>query len=275
MIRKVEEARAAGLQITADMYTYTAGATGLDASMPPWVQEGGLEAWRKRLQDPAIRKRVKQEMQTPNDKWDNLFLATGSPDKVLLIGFKSEKLKPLTGKTLGEVARMRHTTPEDAAMDLVIEDDSRVSTVYFLMSEENVRRQIVLPWVSFGSDEDTRGIDGVFLKSSAHPRAYGNFARVYARYVRDEKLVPLAEAVRRMTSLPASNLGIAQRGLLKKGNFADVVVFDPQTIQDYATFDKPMQYATGVSEVLVNGVAVIRDGEHTGAKPGRVVRRER
>lgn len=275
VIRKVEEARAAGLQITADMYTYTAGATGLDASMPPWVQEGGLEAWRKRLQDPAIRKRVKQEMQTPNDKWDNLFLATGSPDKVLLIGFKSEKLKPLTGKTLGEVARMRHTTPEDAAMDLVIEDDSRVSTVYFLMSEENVRRQIVLPWVSFGSDEDTRGIDGVFLKSSAHPRAYGNFARVYARYVRDEKLVPLAEAVRRMTSLPASNLGIAQRGLLKKGNFADVVVFDPQTIQDHATFDKPMQYATGVSGVWVNGVAVIRDGEHTGAKPGRVVRRER
>ena len=275
VIRKVEEARAAGLQITSDMYTYTAGATGLDASMPPWVQEGGLEAWRKRLQDPAIRKRVKQEMQTPNDKWDNLFLATGSPDKVLLIGFKSEKLKPLTGKTLGEVARMRHTTPEDAAMDLVIEDDSRVSTVYFLMSEENVRRQIVLPWVSFGSDEDTRGIDGVFLKSSAHPRAYGNFARVYARYVRDEKLVPLAEAVRRMTSLPASNLGIAQRGLLKKGNFADVVVFDPQTIQDHATFDKPMQYATGVSGVWVNGVAVIRDGEHTGAKPGRVVRRER
>jgi N-acyl-D-aspartate/D-glutamate deacylase len=275
VIRKVEEARAAGLQITADMYTYTAGATGLDASMPPWVQEGGLEAWRTRLQDPAIRKRVKQEMQTPNDKWDNLFLATGSPDKVVLIGFKSEKLKPLTGKTLGEVGRMRHATPEDAAMDLVIEDDSRVGAVYFLMSEENVRRQIVLPWVSFGSDEDTRGIDGVFLKSSAHPRAYGNFARVYARYVRDEKLVPLAEAVRRMTSLPASNLGIAQRGLLKKGNFADVVVFDPQTIQDHATFDKPMQYTTGVSGVWVNGVAVIRDGEHTGAKPGRVVRRER
>jgi N-acyl-D-amino-acid deacylase len=275
VIRKVEEARAAGLQITADMYTYTAGATGLDASMPPWVQEGGLEAWRTRLQDPAIRKRVKQEMQTPNDKWDNLFLATGSPDKVVLIGFKSEKLKPLTGKTLGEVGRMRHATPEDAAMDLVIEDDSRVGAVYFLMSEENVWRQIVLPWVSFGSDEDTRGIDGVFLKSSAHPRAYGNFARVYARYVRDEKLVPLAEAVRRMTSLPASNLGIAQRGLLKKGNFADVVVFDPQTIQDHATFDKPMQYTTGVSGVWVNGVAVIRDGEHTGAKPGRVVRRER
>ena len=275
VIRKVEEARAAGLQITADMYTYTAGATGLDASMPPWVQEGGLEAWRTRLQDPAIRKRVKQEMQTPNDKWDNLFLATGSPDKVVLIGFKSEKLKPLTGKTLGEVGRMRHATPEDAAMDLVIEDDSRVGAVYFLMSEENVRRQIVLPWVSFGSDEDTRGIDGVFLKSSAHPRAYGNFARVYARYVRDEKLVPLAEAVRRMTFLPASNLGIAQRGLLKKGNFADVVVFDPQTIQDHATFDKPMQYTTGVSGVWVNGVAVIRDGEHTGAKPGRVVRRER
>ncbi len=275
VLRKVEEARAAGLHITADMYTYTAGATGLDASMPPWVQEGGLQAWRKRLQDPAIRKRVKQDMQAPSPTWDNLYIATGSPDKVLLIGFKSEKLKPLTGKTLGEVARLRHTSPEEAAMDLVIEDDSRVGTVYFLMSEDNVRRQIVLPWVSFGSDEDTRGIDGVFLKSSAHPRAYGNFARVYARYVRDEKLLPVEEAVRKMTSLPASNLGIARRGMLKERYFADVVVFDPQAIQDHATFEKPMQYATGVSEVWVNGVAVIRDGEHTGAKPGRVVKRER
>lgn len=275
IIRKIEAARAEGLKITADMYTYTAGATGLDAAMPPWVQEGGLEAWRKRLQDPAIRARVRKEMDDPRGSWDNLYLATGSPDKVLLIGFKNEKLKPLTGKTLGDVARMRHTSPEDAAMDLVIEDDSRVGTIYFLMSEDNVRRQIVLPWVSFGSDEDTRGIDGVFLKSSAHPRAYGNFARVYARYVRDEKLVPVEEAVRRMTSLPASNLGIARRGMLKPGYFADVVVFDPQTIQDHATFEKPMQYATGVSGVWVNGVEVIRDGEHTGAKPGRVVKRAR
>ena len=275
VIHKVEEARASGLHITADMYTYTAGATGLDAAMPPWVQEGGLEAWRKRLQDSAIRKRVRKEMREPDPKWDNLYLATGSPDQVLLIGFKNEKLKPLTGKTLGDVARLRHTSPEDAAMDLVVEDDSRVGTVYFLMDEDNVRRQIVLPWVSFASDEDSRGIDGVFLKSSAHPRAYGNFARVYARYVRDEKLLTVEEAVRRMTSLPASNLGIARRGMLREGYFADVAVFDPQTIQDHATFERPMQYATGVSEVWVNGVEVIRDGEHTGAKPGRVVRRER
>jgi N-acyl-D-amino-acid deacylase len=275
VIKKIEDARAAGLQITADMYTYTAGATGLDAAMPPWVQEGGLEAWRKRLQDPAIRKRVRDEMRSPHTAWDNLYLATGSPDKVLLAGFKSEKLKPLTGKTLGEVARLRHTSPEDTAMDLVVEDDSRVGTIYFLMSEDNVARQIVLPWMSFASDEDTRGIEGVFLKSSAHPRAYGNFARVYARYVRDEKLMPVEEAVRKMTSLPATNLGIARRGLLKEGYFADVVVFDPQTIQDHATYEKPMQYATGVSEVWVNGVEVIRDGEHTGAKPGRALRRER
>jgi N-acyl-D-amino-acid deacylase len=257
------------------MYTYTAGATGLDASMPPWVQEGGLEAWRKRLQDPAIRKRVKREMRSSAEKWDNLYLATGSPDKVLLIAFKNEKLKPLTGKTLGEVARMRHTSPEDAAMDLVIEDNSRVGTVYFLMSEDNIRRQIVLPWVSFASDADSMGTEGVFLKASAHPRAFGNFARVYARYVRDEKLMRVEEAVRKMTSLPASNLGIERRGLLREGYFADVVVFNPGTIQDHATFEKPMQYATGVTEVLVNGVEVIKAGEHTWAKPGRVVRRGR
>jgi len=275
IIKKVEDARAAGLKITADMYTYTAGATGLDASMPPWVQEGGLEAWRKRLQDPAIRARVKREMRSPDDKWDNLYLATGSPEKVLLIAFKNEKLKPLTGKTLGEVARMRHTSPEDAAMDLVVEDDSRVGTVYFLMSEDNIRRQIVLPWVSFASDADSMGNDGIFLKASAHPRAFGNFARVYARYVRDEKLLPVEEAVRKMTSLPASNLGIDRRGLLREGYFADVVAFDPATIQDHATFENPMQYATGVSEVFVNGVEVIKAGEHTGAKPGRVVRRSR
>jgi N-acyl-D-amino-acid deacylase len=275
IIRKIEDARSEGLKITADMYTYTAGATGLDASMPPWVQEGGLDAWRKRLQDPAIRKRVKREMRSSAEKWDNLYLATGSPDKVLLIAFKNEKLKPLTGKTLGEVARMRHTSPEDAAMDLVIEDNSRVGTVYFLMSEENIRRQIVLPWVSFASDADSMGTEGVFLKASAHPRAFGNFARVYARYVRDEKLMPLEEAVHKMTSLPASNLGIERRGLLREGYFADMVVFNPGTIQDHATFEKPMQYATGVSEVLVNGVEVIKAGEHTGAKPGRVVRRGR
>ncbi|HUB01990.1 MAG TPA: D-aminoacylase [Terriglobales bacterium] len=275
VIQKIEAARAEGLQITADMYNYPASATGLDASMPTWVQEGGLEAWRKRLQDPAIRKRVKQEMQTTTVSFDNALLTAGSPDRVLLVGFKTDKLKPLTGKTLGEVARMRHSTPEDTAMDLVIEDDSRIETVYFEMSEDNIRRQIVLPWVSFGADADPEGIDGVFLKFSAHPRTFGNFARVYARYVRDEKLMTVPEAVRKMTSLPASNLGIATRGLLRPGYFADVAVFDPSTIQDRATFDKPRQLATGVSEVFVNGVEVVHNGEHTGAKPGRVVKRDR
>jgi N-acyl-D-amino-acid deacylase len=274
VIQKVEGARAEGLTINADMYTYPAGATGLDGAMPPWVQEGGLEAWRKRLRDPAIRKRVRQEMSS-SDNYDNLLHSAGTPDNVLLIGFKSDKLKPLTGKTLGEVARIRHATPEDTAMDLVIEDDSRVDTVYFLMSEDNIRKQIVLPWVSFGADADPEGIDGVFLKFSAHPRTFGNFARVYAHYVRDEKLMTVTEAVRKMTSLPASNLGIANRGLLRQGYFADIVVFDPASIQDHATFEKPRQLATGISEVFVNGLQVVHNGEHTGAKPGRVVKRDR
>ena len=274
LIQRVEAARAQGLTITADMYTYRAGATGLDAAMPPWVQEGGLEAWRKRLQDPATRKKVKQEMLT-SDKYDNLLRAAGSPENVLFIGFKSDKLKPLTGKTLAEVAKIRNSTPEDTAMDLVIADDSRVETVYFLMSEDNIRKQIVLPWVSFGADAEPEGIDGIFLKSSTHPRAFGNFARVYARYVRDEKLLTVPDAVRKMTSLPATNLGIANRGLLREGYFADVAVFDPNTIQDHATFENPRQLATGVSEVFVNGVEVVHDGQHTGAKPGRVVRRDR
>ncbi len=274
LIQKIEAARADGLAITADMYTYPAGATGLDGAMPPWVQEGGLEAWRKRLQDPAIRKRVRQEMSS-SDKYDNLLRSAGTPDNVLLVGFKSEKLKPLTGKTLGEVAHMRHSTPEDTAMDLVIEDDSRVETVYFLMSEDNIKKQIVLPWVSFGADADPESVDGVFLKSSTHPRAFGNFARVYAHYVRDEKLMTVAEAVRKMTSLPASNLGIASRGLLRQGYFADIAVFDPTTIQDHATFAQPRQLASGVSEVFVNGVEVVHNAVHTGAKPGRVVKRDR
>ena len=272
LIQKIEAARAEGLKITADMYTYPAGATGLDGAMPPWVQEGGLEAWRKRLQDPSIRARVKKEMSS-SETYDNLLLATGSPDKVLLVGFRSDTLKPLTGKTLGEVARMRHTSPEDTAMDLVIEDDSRVETIYFLMSEDNIRKQIVLPWISFGADAEPEGIDGVFLKSSTHPRTFGNFSRVYARYVRDEKLLTVPEAVRKMTSLPASNLGIAHRGLLRPHYFADIVVFDPKTIQDHATFEKPRQLTTGVSQVFVNGVQVVRDGQHTGAKPGRVIHR--
>jgi N-acyl-D-amino-acid deacylase len=274
VIKKISNARAEGLQITADMYTYPAGATGLDGAMPPWVQEGGLEAWRKRLQDPAIRKRVKQEMANSNT-YDNLFASAESPDKILLVGFKSDKLKPLTGKSLGEVARMRHESPEETAMDLVVEDDSRVETVYFLMSEDNLRKQIVLPFVSFASDSDPEGIDGVFLKFSTHPRTFGNFARVYAKYVRAEKLLTVSDAVRKMTSLPAGNLGLNHRGMLKEGNFADVTVFDPATIQDHATFEKPRQLATGVSEVFVNGKQVLHHGVHTGATPGRVIRRLR
>jgi N-acyl-D-amino-acid deacylase len=271
-IKKVEEARAAGLKITADMYTYTAGQTGLDAVMPPWVQEGGYNAWAERLRDPQIRARVKREMNTPTKDWENFFLATGSPDKILLIGFKNPKLKNLTGKTLAEVAKMRGTSPEDTAMDLVIEDGSRVSTVYFLMSEDNVKRQIQLPWVSFDSDAASLAPEGAFLKSNPHPRAYGNFARLLGKYVRDEKVIPLEEAIRRLTSLSVDNLGIQRRGRLEKGYFADVVVFDPARIQDHATFDKPHQYSTGVRHVFVNGVQVLRNGEHTGAKPGRVIR---
>jgi len=272
LIHKVDSARSAGLKITADMYTYPAGATGLDAAMPPWVQEGGLEEWRKRLQDPAIRRRVKREMTTPSDQWENLFLGAGSPERILLIGFKADSLKKYTGKTLAEVAKTRKRSPEETAMDLVVGDDSRVGTIYFLMSEDNIRKQVVLPWVSFGSDEESSAPEGVFTKYNQHPRAYGNFARVLAKYVRDEKLMPLAEAVRKLAGLPAANLGIAKRGTIKVGNFADLAIFDPGTIQDHATFDEPRQYTTGMVHVFVNGVQVLKNGEHTGAKPGRVVR---
>ena len=271
VIEKVEKARAQRLKITADMYTYPAGATGLDAAMPPWVQEGGLEAWRKRLQDPAIRARVAKEMTTPTDQWENLFLAAG-PDGVLLAGFKSDALKPLTGKSLAEVARMRGKSPEETAMDLVVEDDSRVGTIYFLMSEENIRKQIRLPWVSFGSDAASQAPEGPFLKSNPHPRAYGTFARLLGRYTRDEKLIPLEAAIRRLTSLPATNLKIQKRGWLRPGYYADVVVFDPAKVQDHATFEKPQQFSTGVVHVFVNGTLVLKDGQHTGATPGRVVR---
>jgi N-acyl-D-amino-acid deacylase len=269
--RKVEDARASGLKITADMYTYTAGATGLDAAMPPWVQEGGLEEWIKRMKDPAIREKVAKEMATPTDAWENFFVAAG-PEKILLVAFKNDKLKPLTGKTLAEVAKLRGKSPQETAMDLVIEDDSRVGTVYFLMSEDNVKKEIALPWVSFGSDAEAPATEGVFLKSNPHPRTYGNVARLLGRYVRDEKVIPLAEAIRKLTSLPAANLKIRDRGTLKAGNFADVVLFDPAKIQDHATFDKPHQYATGVRHVFVNGVQVLKDGEPTGAAAGRVVR---
>ncbi len=272
LIQKIEAARASGLRITADMYTYTAGATGLDAAMPPWVQEGGYNEWARRLKDPAIRERLRSEMSTPTDRWESLYLAAGSPEKVLLVGFKNDKLKPLTGKTLAEVARLRGKSPEETAMDLVVEDGSRVDTVYFLMSEENVRKEIKLPWVSFGSDAGSLAPEGVFLKANSHPRAYGNFARLLGRYVREEKLVPLAEAIRRLTSFPAENLKLDRRGWLKTGYFADVVVFDPAKVRDDATFEKPHQYPSGVVHVIVNGVPVLKDGEHTGAKPGRVVR---
>ncbi|HEY7026145.1 MAG TPA: D-aminoacylase [Gemmatimonadales bacterium] len=275
VIQKVDSARAAGLRITADMYTYPAGATGLDASMPPWVQEGGLPEWIRRLKDPAIRARVAREMKTPTDKWESLFLAAGSPDRILLVAFKEDSLKPLTGKTLAQVAKMRGKSPEETAMDLVIQDGSRIGTVYFLMSEDNIRKEVVLPWVSFGSDAESEAPEGVFLKSNPHPRAYGNFARVLAKYTRDEKLMPLAEAIRKLSGLPAANLGLKHRGNLKPGYFADIAVFDPAKIQDHATFDKPHQYATGMVHVFVNGTQVLKDGEHTGALPGRVVVRGR
>ncbi len=271
-IQKIEAARAAGLKITADMYTYTAGATGLDASMPPWVQEGGYKAWAARLKDPGIRQRVLKEMVTPTGEWESLYLMAGSPERVLLVGFKNDTLKPLAGKTLAEVARSRGKSPEETAVDLVIEDGSRVDTVYFLMSEENVRKQIKLPWVSFNSDAASLAPEGVFLRSNPHPRAYGNFARLLGKYVREEKLIPIEEAVRRLTSFPAETFKLDRRGALQPGHFADIVVFDPVKIHDHATFEKPHQYATGVSHVFVNGVQVIKDGEHTGAKPGQVVR---
>ena len=272
ILGKIEAARKDGVRITADMYNYTAGATGLDAAMPLWVQDGGLEAWIERLKDPAIRARVKAEMLDDNASWENLARRAGSPENVLLLGFKNPKLKPLTGKTLGEVARMRGTSPEDTAIDLVIEDGSRVGTAYFLMDEANVKRQIALPWMSFASDAGAPSAEGVFLLSNDHPRAYGNVAKLLGHYVRDEKVTTLPEAIRRLTSLPVSNLGIAARGFLKPGYFADVVVFDPATIADHSTYAKPAQYATGVSQVFVNGRQVLKDGEPTGVAAGRFVK---
>ena len=270
-IGKVEAARARGQRITADMYTYTAGATGLDAAMPPWVQAGGPEAWFARLKDPATRARVIAEMRDPKAPYENLYRHAGA-EGTLLTGFKTEALKPLTGKTLAAVARERGVSPEDAAIDLVIADQSRINVVYFLMSEENVRRQTALPWMAFDSDAGAPAPEGVFLKSSTHPRAYGNFARLLGKYVREEKALTLPEAVRRLTSFPAANLGLRDRGSLREGMFADVVVFDPATIRDNATYEKPHQLATGVSHVLVNGRLALRDGLPTGASTGRVVR---
>ena len=272
MVARIEAARAAGLRITADMYTYTAGATGLDAAMPTWVQAGGTEKWIERLKDPATRARVIVEMKAPGQGWENLLFNTGGADKVILLAFKNPALKPLTGKTLAQVAAMRGLSPEETAIDLVIEDGTRVGTAYFLMDEANVAKQTALPWVAFGSDAASQAPEGVFLKASAHPRTYGNVARFLGKYVRDERTTSLADAVRRLSGFPASNLGIKDRGVLKAGNFADLAIFDPATVGDTATFDKPQQYATGMRHVFVNGVQVLRSGEPTAATPGRVVR---
>lgn len=271
-IAKLDAARAAGVDITANIYTYTAGATGLYATMPPWVQEGGHDAWVARLKDPKIRKRVIAEMRAPAKGWENLLQLAGAAENVLLIGFKNEKLKPLTGKTLAEVAKSRGASPEDTIIDLIIEDDSRVDTAFFLMSEDNIRRNIEWPHLMFGSDEGAYTPAGVFLKSNAHPRAYGTFARLLGKYVREEKVIPLEEAIRRLTSLSADSLRIKERGRLVPGHYADIVVFDPGAIGDKATFDTPHQLATGVETVFVNGVLTVSGAAHTGAKAGRVVR---
>jgi len=271
MLAKIEEARKAGLKITADMYSYTAAGTGLDACLPPWTQDGGYPALFKRLRDPATREKIAAEVRTPSDKWENLYLAAGSPEKILLAGFKSEKLKPLTGKSLAEVAKMRGKDPIETAMDLISEDESRIDSIYFLMSEENVKKEMAKPWVSFGSDESSQAPEGNFIKSNCHPRAYGNFARVLGKYVREDKVLTLPDAIRKLSGLPATNLALDHRGFVREGMFADVVVFDPATVGDMATFEKPHQYAVGMKHVFVNGKQVLKDGEHTGAKPGRAV----
>lgn len=268
-IARIESARAAGMRISADMYPYHASSTGLDATMPGWVQEGGHRAWVERLRDPSVRARLRGELTTAARSGENEFL---SADQILLVGFRNDALKPLTGKTLADVAKMRGASVEDTLMDLVIEDDSRVQSVFFTMSEDNVRKAVALPWVGFCSDSGSLAPEGVFLESGTHPRAYGSFARVLARYVRDEGVVQLAEAVRRLSAFPAENLGLERRGRLTPGYYADVVVFDPATIQDHATFERPHQYATGMRDVFVNGVQVLEGGEPTDARPGKVVR---
>jgi N-acyl-D-amino-acid deacylase len=272
VVSKIDSAQAAGLDITTDMYTYTAGGTGLNATMPPWVQEGGYEKWAERLQDPKIRKQLIKEMTTPTNEWENYMMAVESYDDMLLVGFKNDSLKYLTGKSLAEVAEMRKTSPEETAMDLVIQDGSRVGTIFFLMSEENVKKQLALPYMSFGSDEESSAPEGVFLETSNHPRAYGNVARLLGKYVRDEKVISLEEAIYKLTTLPATNLKIKKRGALKTGYFSDLAIFNPNEIQDHATFEKPQQFSAGMVHVFVNGVQVLKDGKHTGALPGQVVR---
>ena len=271
-IELVENARAEGLEITADVYTYPAGSTGLNVTIPPWVQEGGFEESLRRLSDPDLRDRIIREMNTPSDEWENMYLMSGTPDNILMVGFKSEALKPLTGKTVAEVAAMRGTRPEETIMDLIVEDGSRIETVYFTQPEDIVRRVVALPWSSFNSDEASLAPEGVFLESNPHPRAYGSFARVLGKYVRDEQLITLQEAIRKLAALPARTLRIDRRGELKQGFYADVVVFDPDKVQDHATFIEPHQYSTGMVHVFVNGEQVLKEGEHTGATPGRAVR---
>jgi N-acyl-D-amino-acid deacylase len=268
----VEKARAEGLQITADVYTYPAGSTGLNAAIPPWVQEGGFEASVERMKDPETRDKIAKEMLEHSSAWENMYLGAGTPDNILLVGFKSDALKPLTGKTLAEVAEIRGTDPRYTAMDLIVEDDSRIGTVYFTQSEDIVRRAVTLPWVSFNTDAASVAPEGVFLKRNPHPRAYGSLTRVLGKYVRDEKLLSMEAAIHKLATLPSRNLKIDRRGELKAGFYADIVVFDPATIQDHATFVEPHQYSTGMQHVFVNGSQVLKDGEHTGAKPGRVVR---
>jgi N-acyl-D-amino-acid deacylase len=270
VVAKVEAAHAEGLAITADIYTYPAGSTGLDASMPPWVQEGGYQDWAERLQNPAIRERVLAEMVVPTNEWENIGRQAG-PEGTLLVGFKNPQLRRYTGMTLAEVAAERETSPAETAIDLVVEDGSRVQVVYFLMSEENVAKGVALPWVSFGSDAESSAPEGVFLENSTHPRAYGNFARVLGKYVREEQVITLPDAIRKLTKLPATNLKIQDRGELKENYFADIVIFDPSEIQDHATFEDPRQYSTGMRHVLINGEIVLREGEHTGSLPGQVV----
>ena len=272
VIRQVEQARAAGLKITADMYTYTAGATGLTSAFPPTLQDGGFGKLWERLHDPKLRAEMKKAMNTNAKDWENLYYGCGSPDNIILLQFSQDSLKKFNGKTLAEVAGIRGTSPEETAMDLIIQDSTRVGVAYFLMKEENLQKQVSLPWVSFGSDAFSAAPEGVFLKSSTHPRAYGNFARVLAKYVREEKRMPLQTAVYKLAKLPATNLKLNKRGELAVGHYADIVVFDPATVQDHATYQQPQQFATGVTDVLVNGVIVLRHGEHTGAKPGRFVK---
>ncbi len=272
VIKRVEKARAEGLDVTADMYTYLAGATGMTSAFPPTLQDGGFGKLWQRLHDPVIRKQMIKAMNTDATDWENLYYGANGARNVLLLAFKQDSLKKYTGKTLAEVATLLNKTPEETAMDLIIQDSTRVGVAYFLMNEDNVKKQVALPWVSFGSDEASYTTEGVFLKSNAHPRAYGNFARVLGKYSRDEKVVALKDAIKKLANVPAKHLKLLKRGELKAGNYADIIIFDPATIADHSTFDKPHQYATGVTDVFVNGVQVLKDGEHTNAKPGRFVK---